>query len=381
MTKADLAIMEPAVSELFEDAAGRGYLLTSELDDEPELTHGGEWGVDLVTVARHHGIEVVDDVGVEDEAAGEAAMTVSDDPVRAYLDAAGRYPLLTAEEEADLAKRYQAGLAAQRILGERVARGAARRARLQSIRRDGERARERLIRHNLRLVVPQAKKWLGRDIDLIELIQEGNLGLIRAVEKFDHTKGYKFSTYAVWWIRQALQRGVSSKARTIRVPTHIWETAAKLRRAEADLRQRLGHDPTDEEIALALNLSVERVQEVREALRHAGSLDQRIGEDGGATLGDLLPDAEATDPLASVSETDARARVEGVLRDLDERERAIVDLRFGFTDGQPHTLAEIGERFGMSRERIRQLEKQALAKLRHPSTGEDLASLLEALAA
>ncbi|MDP8929158.1 MAG: sigma-70 family RNA polymerase sigma factor [Actinomycetota bacterium] len=381
MTKADLAIMEPAVSELFEDAAGRGYLLTSELDDEPELAHGGEWGVDLVTVARHHGIEVVDDVGVEDEAAGEAAMTMSDDPVRAYLDAAGRYPLLTAEEEADLAKRYQAGLAAERMLGERVARGPAHRARLQSIRRDGERARERLIRHNLRLVVPQAKKWLGRDIDLIELIQEGNLGLIRAVEKFDHTKGYKFSTYAVWWIRQALQRGVSSKARTIRVPTHIWETAAKLRRAEADLRQRLGHDPTDEEISVALNLSVERVREVREALRHAGSLDQRIGEDGDATLGDLLPDAEATDPLASVSETDARARVEGVLRDLDERERAIVDLRFGFTDGQPHTLAEIGERFGMSRERIRQLEKQALAKLRHPSTGEDLASLLEALAA
>ncbi len=381
MTKADLAIMEPAVSELFGDAADRGYLLTSELDDELELTQGGEWGVDLVTVARHHGIEVVDDVGGEDEAAGEAAMTMSDDPVRAYLDAAGRYPLLTAEEEADLAKRYQAGLAAERMLAERVARPPAHRARLQSIRRDGERARERLIRHNLRLVVPQAKKWLGRDIDLIELIQEGNLGLIRAVEKFDHTKGYKFSTYAVWWIRQALQRGVSSKARTIRVPTHIWETAAKLRRAEAELRQRLGHDPNDEEIAAALKLSVERVQEVREALRHAGSLDQRIGEEGDATLGDLLPDAEATDPLASVSETDARARVEGVLRDLDERERAIVDLRFGFTDGQPHTLAEIGERFGMSRERIRQLEKQALAKLRHPSTGEDLASLLEALAA
>ncbi|MFN2556482.1 MAG: RNA polymerase sigma factor RpoD/SigA [Nitriliruptorales bacterium] len=378
MTQADLATMEPAVSELFEGGAERGYLLMSELDDALEMTYGGEW---VAPVARDPRIEVVDDIGDDSEGVGEVAMTMSDDPVRAYLDAAGRYHLLNAEEEANLAKRYQAGLAAERMAAEGAARNPQQRARLQAIRRDGERAKERLIRHNLRLVVPQAKKWLGRDIDLIELIQEGNLGLIRAVEKFDHTKGYKFSTYAVWWIRQALQRGVSSKARTIRVPTHIWETAAKLRRAEADLRQRLGRDPTDEEIAIHLNLSVERVQEVREALRHAGSLDQRIGEDGEATLGDLLPDADATDPLASVSETDARARVEGVLADLDERERAIVDLRFGFADGQPHTLAEIGERFGMSRERIRQLEKQALAKLRHPSTGEDLESLLAALAA
>jgi RNA polymerase primary sigma factor len=323
---------------------------------------------------EHHDEEIVL------EPREEARLALSDDPVRQYLNEVGRYALLTAEEEADLAKRYEAGLAARRRLVSRTKLTPRRRAQLLSIVRDGAASKDRMVRSNLRLVVSQAKKWMGRGIDLLELIQEGNLGLIRAVEKFDHTKGYKFSTYAVWWVRQALQRGVSSKARTIRVPVHIWELSGKLRRVEIDLRQELGRDPTDEEVADKAGVPVDRLQEVRDALIEASSLDRPVGEDGDATLGDLLADAHALDPEDSAAERDVRERIEVLLADLDQRDRRILELRFGFVDGRSHTLDEIGAVFGMSRERIRQLERDALMRLRQ-ERGLQLRPLLEGSAA
>jgi RNA polymerase sigma factor (sigma-70 family) len=373
-----------AVAELLDRAGERGYLLVSELEElRDPLATDSAWFDEAISLAEDRGITLVDDVAEEEaEAVGETPMTMSGDPVRQYLDAAGRYELLTAEEEADLAKRYLAGLEATAMLEDESLRLAPRaRARLNAIRRDGDRAKETMVRSNLRLVVSQAKNWVGRDMDMIELIQEGNLGLIRAVEKFDHTKGYKFSTYAVWWIRQALQRGVAGKARTIRVPSHVWETSAKLRRVEVDLRQKFGRDPEDAEIAEHAGVTVERIHEVREALQRASSLDRPVGEEGDTTLGELIADVSATDPDVSVAADDARVRIERVLSHLDERDRRILELRFGFLDGEPRTLDEIGQVFGMSRERIRQLEKQALARLRHPASGDQLAPLLDALAA
>ncbi len=382
MSETVLATVDP-VTELMDRAAERGYLLVSELEElRDPLAQDEGWFEEAVQLAHDRGIAIVDDVAEENEAAGETPMTMSGDPVRQYLDAAGRYELLDAEEEANLAKRYQAGLAAAEMLEDEDAQFSPKdRARLRSIKRDGEQAKETMVRSNLRLVVSQAKNWVGRDMDMIELIQEGNLGLIRAVEKFDHTKGYKFSTYAVWWIRQALQRGVAGKARTIRVPSHVWETSAKLRRVEVDLRQKLGRDPEDAEIADVAGVTVERIHEVREALQRASSLDRPVGEEGDTTLGELIADAAATDPEASMAADDARSRIELVLSGLDERERRILELRFGFIDGETRTLDEIGRVFGMSRERIRQLEKQALARLRHPAAGDQLQPLLDALAA
>jgi RNA polymerase sigma factor (sigma-70 family) len=375
-----------AVAELFDRASERGYVLLSELEElRDPLIADEDWMEEALSIADDRGLDIVDDVGEDEEreapASTEVAMTHSSDPVRAYLDAAGRVELLTAEEEADLAKRFEAGRLAAPMLDSRRKATPRQRAKLNTIRREGDRAKEAMVKANLRLVVAQAKNWVGRDMDMIELIQEGNLGLIRAVEKFDHTKGYKFSTYAVWWIRQALQRGVAGKARTIRVPSHVWETSAKLRRTEVDLRQKLGRDPKDVELAEAAGITVERLHEVREALQRASSLDRPVGEEGDTTLGELIADIDAINPEVTVSADDARSRIEGVLHGLDERERKILELRFGFVDGEPRTLDEIGQVFGMSRERIRQIEKQALARLRHSAAGDALSPLLDAIAA
>ena len=362
---------QTALGDLFDRAAERGYLLLTELEElRGERTD--EWVEAALESARDRGIEVVDDTAADEETPLDPGVTLTADSVRQYLNAAGRYELLDAQKEQDLAKRYQAGLAAERMLRLDEGLSPRRKARLRKIAREGVASKEVMVAANLRLVVAQAKKWIGRGLDLLELIQEGNLGLIRAVEKFDHTKGYKFSTYAVWWIRQALQRGVSGKATTIRVPAHVWEQQAKITRAEIDLRQELGRDPTDDEIADMVDMTVERIHEVREALRTIGSLDMPVGEDGDASLGDLLSDDKAVGPEAKAAADDARAQIEGALSSLSERERRIIMLRFGFVDGEERTLAEIGEEFGMSRERIRQLEKLALAKLKHPSAQYDL---------
>ncbi len=374
------------IVELMDRATERGYLLLSELKEMSDpLLHGEAWVEDTAQAAREAGIEVVDDYTQEDGEIQGAVPTnvgMSRDPVRQYFNEASRYELLTAEDEMDLAKRYQAGLEAEIMLGDaEVSLTRRQKARLKMLVTEGRNAKDHLIRSNLRLVVPQAKKFSGRDLDFIELIQEGNLGLIRAVEKFDHTKGYKFSTYAVWWIRQALQRGVASKARTVRLPVSFWETASKLRRAEMELRQKLGRDASEIEIAEELGIKPERVRDVREALRDAVSLDRPIGEDGDATMGDLISDEEAVDPEAAAAVVDVRTRLLQILDDLDERERTILKARFGLLDGEEHSLDEIGSWFGLGRERIRQIEKRALTKLRHPATCHNLDGLLDAFAA
>ena len=380
MNPTDLPTAEVAVEELLDRSAERGYVLLSELQELhlPEL-HGDTWVEDAISEVRVQGLQVIDDVADDaPEHVIDHGGAVTTDLVRQYLNDAGRHELLDKESEADLAKRYQAGMSADRMLGDRSL-SRSKKARLRTISRDGERAKETMVQANLRLVVPQARKFSGRDLDFIELIQEGNLGLLRAVEKFDHTKGYKFSTYAVWWIRQALQRGVASKGRTIRVPAHVWELYGKLRSAELRLRQQKGGDPTEEEIADEVGLTVQRVHEVRDAMQELVSLDRPIGEDGDATMGDLIPDLAVVDPAASALEGDAVSRIEAALSDLEERERMILVLRFGLHGEEPKTLEEIGAYFGLTRERIRQMQNRALAKLRHPSRAHNLSGLLDVL--
>ncbi len=305
-----------------------------------------------------------------DEEAGVAA-----DPVRAYLQEIGRTPLLTAEQEVDLSKRIEAGLWA----GERL-----RRARqgedaealellheLELIKADGDFAKVRMVQANLRLVVSVAKKFAHRGLPFLDVVQEGNLGLIRAVEKFDYRKGYKFSTYAMWWIRQAIGRGLAEQARTIRLPVHVNEDLAKLALAERELVQDLGRVPDAHEVAQALGMELERVEELRRWRRDPVSLDTPVGDDGETLLGDLVLDVDDA-PAGAVVEAQALAsQLETALAVLAPRERRILRLRFGLEDGRPRTLDDVGREIGLTRERVRQLEKQALATLRDPATGID----------
>ncbi len=371
---------EAAMPELLQKLAEeRGFILLSELQGTitPEVD-GQTWLDEATVVARGLGIQLVDDIDAEESSKPDAgAYGVSTDLVRQYLNDAGRHALLDKEQESDLAKRQQSGLEARAFLDEGgVSVRTATRLRLLVL--DGERAKERMIQANLRLVVPQARKFAGRDLDFIELIQEGNLGLLRAVEKFDHTKGYKFSTYAVWWIRQALQRGVASKARTIRVPAHVWELNSKMRAAEGRLRQRSGIDPSDDQIAAEIGSTADKIREIRNVMREFVSLDRPIGEDGSGSMGDLIADREQ-DPAREAQESDAMRRIHDAMADLEEREREILVLRFGLDGADPMTLESIGVAFGLTRERIRQMQNRALHKLRNPGEGLSLDGLLEVL--
>jgi RNA polymerase sigma factor (sigma-70 family) len=359
--------------DLLVRAGGRGYVLLSEIHDlHDPLEDPADWPEELASAARDSGLEVVDDLTDDDTGSSPAPTTPSTtDGVRHYLNAIGRVPLLTAEEEVDLAKRYQAGLVAA---GRLAAGGHAprERAKLRRLVRDGRAAQERLVTANLRLVVSVARRYLGRGLSLLELVQEGNLGLMRGVEKFDHTKGYKFSTYATWWIRQALTRGAANKARAVRLPVHVHELVAKIRRTEFELLQVVGREPTDDEVAETLGLDVARLRELRLAGREVTSLDRTVGEEGETTLGDLVPDDDAIDPSELATAGVARAELIAALAHLHDRERGVLELRYGLTGGEPRTLEEIGEHYGVTRERIRQIEKKTLAKLRHPSHGRSL---------
>jgi RNA polymerase sigma factor (sigma-70 family) len=377
----DLPSPDVGLEELIARSAERGFVLLSELEEfDVTAIHGDTWIDDAMDRVRREGLEIIDDVADEaPEHVAEYTGALTTDLVRQYLNDAGRHQLLTKEDEADLAKRYQAGLAADEMLKDKDTKPTLSKAKLNRIKADGERSKERMVQANLRLVVPQARKFSGRDLDFIELIQEGNLGLLRAVEKFDHTKGYKFSTYAVWWIRQALQRGVASKGRTIRVPAHVWELYGKVRAAELRLRQQKGGDPTEDELAEEVGLSAQRVREVREAMQELVSLDRPIGEDGDATMGDMIADRTSIDPVTTALEGDALAQIDAALSGLEDRERTILMLRFGLGGEEPKTLEEIGEHFNLTRERIRQMQNRALAKLRHPSRAHALAGLLDVL--
>jgi RNA polymerase primary sigma factor len=311
----------------------------------------------------------------------EAELTLSADSVRAYLKQIGKVALLNAEEEVGLAKRIEAGLyAAERISrAEDVTEQLCPQLRrdLRWIIRDGERAKNHLLEANLRLVVSLAKRYTGRGMPFLDVIQEGNLGLIRAVEKFDYTKGYKFSTYATWWIRQAITRAMADQARTIRIPVHMVEVINKLGRIQRELLQDLGREPTPEELAKEIDITPEKVLEIQQYAREPISLDQTIGDEGDSQLGDFIEDSEAVVAVNVVSFTLLQDDLRMMLATLSEREAGIVRLRFGLTDGQPHTLDQVGHVYGVTRERIRQIESKTMAKLRHPSRSQALRGYLD----
>ncbi|BBX74151.1 RNA polymerase sigma factor [Mycobacterium shinjukuense] len=315
------------------------------------------------------------------QARKDAELTASADSVRAYLKQIGKVALLNAEEEVELAKRIEAGLYATQLMAEMAERGeklpAAQRRDMMWICRDGDRAKNHLLEANLRLVVSLAKRYTGRGMAFLDLIQEGNLGLIRAVEKFDYTKGYKFSTYATWWIRQAITRAMADQARTIRIPVHMVEVINKLGRIQRELLQDLGREPTPEELAKEMDITPEKVLEIQQYAREPISLDQTIGDEGDSQLGDFIEDSEAVVAVDAVSFTLLQDQLQSVLDTLSEREAGVVRLRFGLTDGQPRTLDEIGQVYGVTRERIRQIESKTMSKLRHPSRSQVLRDYLD----
>ncbi|GAA0586314.1 RNA polymerase sigma factor [Kribbella sandramycini] len=300
------------------------------------------------------------------------------DPVKDYLKQIGKVPLLNAEQEVELAKRIEAGLFAEEQLGDEAAKLKDKvRDEYDWISEDGRRAKNHLLEANLRLVVSLAKRYTGRGMLFLDLIQEGNLGLIRAVEKFDYTKGYKFSTYATWWIRQAITRAMADQARTIRIPVHMVEVINKLARVQRQMLQDLGREPTPEELAKELDMTPEKVIEVQKYGREPISLHTPLGEDGDSEFGDLIEDSEAIVPAEAVSFTLLQEQLHAVLDTLSEREAGVVSMRFGLTDGQPKTLDEIGKVYGVTRERIRQIESKTMSKLRHPSRSQVLRDYLD----
>jgi len=329
-------------------------------------------------------VEMVDELDAEEFAREArsardeelALKAPTNDPVRMYLKEIGKVPLLTAEQEVILAKAIEEGEAATAEL-DRATGGTVRVRELQRVERQGQLAKKKLIEANLRLVVSIARRYVGRGMLLLDLIQEGNLGLIRAVEKFDYTKGFKFSTYATWWIRQAITRAIADQARTIRIPVHMVETINKLIRIQRQLLQDLGREPTPEEIGREMEFSPEKVREILKVSQEPVSLETPIGEEEDSHLGDFIEDSDAVVPVDAASFILLQEQLDSVLHTLSEREKKVIQLRFGLTDGHPRTLEEVGREFGVTRERIRQIESKTLSKLRHPSRSQKLRDYLE----
>ncbi|MFB4308052.1 RNA polymerase sigma factor RpoD [Actinomadura sp. GTD37] len=335
----------------------------------------------VVRMLAEQGVEVLEsqqeteDVARADEGdLGKRAPT--SDLVRIYLREIGRVPLLTAEDEVELAKSIEAGLFAEEKMARTAVLARGELLDLELLSREGMRAKQRLIEANLRLVVSIAKRYVGRGMLFLDLIQEGNLGLIRAVEKFDYTKGFKFSTYATWWIRQAITRAIADQARTIRIPVHMVETINKLVRVQRQMHQDLGREPSPEEIGLEMGLSPVRVVEIQRIAQEPVSLQSPIGEED-SDLGDFIEDADAVVPIEAAAFILLQDQLEDILGTLSDREQRIIQLRFGLADGHPRTLEEVGREFGVTRERIRQIESKTLAKLRHPSRAQMLREYLE----
>jgi RNA polymerase primary sigma factor len=341
------------------DAAGAESPGAGDRDDP-------EFGDDDVASIEADVAALADGVDLDDQTPAMG------DSVHTYLKSIGRTSLLTAEQEVDLAKRIEAGLFAEHKLETDPDLTAQLRNDLELVAEDGRRAKSHMLEANLRLVVSVAKKYSDRGLSLLDVVQEGNLGLIRAVEKFDYTKGYKFSTYAMWWIRQAIQRGFADSARTIRLPVHVLEMLSKLSRVERDMHQRLGREPTPEELAVELDRTPDQIEELLRTSRQPISLDSTIGEDGETSIGDLIEDVDAPEASELVDRQLMAEQLRSALDALTPREATIMAMRFGLYDGNPHTLDEIGRALGLTRERIRQLEKQSLSKLRHPSRAQPL---------
>jgi RNA polymerase primary sigma factor len=352
--------------------------LVAETDDEPQPGAPAPRAADGSPPTAEDETFVLGDDDEDAPAQQIAAAGATADPVKDYLKQIGKVPLLNAEQEVELAKRIEAGLFAEEKLAEagHVMQDDDR-LDFEWIADDGRRAKNHLLEANLRLVVSLAKRYTGRGMLFLDLIQEGNLGLIRAVEKFDYTKGYKFSTYATWWIRQAITRAMADQARTIRIPVHMVEVINKLARVQRQMLQDLGREPTPEELAKELDMTPEKVVEVQKYGREPISLHTPLGEDGDSEFGDLIEDSEAIVPADAVSFTLLQEQLHSVLDTLSEREAGVVSMRFGLTDGQPKTLDEIGKVYGVTRERIRQIESKTMSKLRHPSRSQVLRDYLD----
>jgi RNA polymerase primary sigma factor len=363
-----------AAAEAIVDATGKKKVLAdipdevfeADLANDPTLKEDEQRGFVLSTA---------DDTDEPEQQVLVAGATA--DPVKDYLKQIGKVPLLNAEQEVELAKRIEAGLFSEEKLAVDEKIAAKLLDELEWIAEDGRRAKNHLLEANLRLVVSLAKRYTGRGMLFLDLIQEGNLGLIRAVEKFDYTKGYKFSTYATWWIRQAITRAMADQARTIRIPVHMVEVINKLARVQRQMLQDLGREPTADELARELDMSPEKVIEVQKYGREPISLHTPLGEDGDSEFGDLIEDSEAIVPADAVSFTLLQEQLHAVLDTLSEREAGVVSMRFGLTDGQPKTLDEIGKVYGVTRERIRQIESKTMSKLRHPSRSQVLRDYLD----
>ncbi|MFD4533315.1 RNA polymerase sigma factor [Kitasatospora sp. NPDC058397] len=359
--------------------AGKG---DEELGGEEELLEdvalpGDKAGEEAEPEEESQGFVLSDDDEDDAPAQQVAVAGATADPVKDYLKQIGKVPLLNAEQEVELAKRIEAGLFAEDKLSAADKLAPKLKRELEIIAEDGRRAKNHLLEANLRLVVSLAKRYTGRGMLFLDLIQEGNLGLIRAVEKFDYTKGYKFSTYATWWIRQAITRAMADQARTIRIPVHMVEVINKLARVQRQMLQDLGREPTPEELAKELDMTPEKVIEVQKYGREPISLHTPLGEDGDSEFGDLIEDSEAVVPADAVSFTLLQEQLHSVLDTLSEREAGVVSMRFGLTDGQPKTLDEIGKVYGVTRERIRQIESKTMSKLRHPSRSQVLRDYLD----
>ena len=363
----DAVLRSDALADLTELGTSRGWVTAADLRAAIELEGlPKEAGSVLSAMLRRQGIPLT---------TPKAGDTAGADGMRLYLNDIGRVDLLSGDEEVDLAKRVWAGREAAAIIDSPAHLSPESRARLRRIEREGQMAHAHLVESNLRLVVSIAKRYQGRSLQMSDLIQEGNLGLIRAVDKFDPTRGYKFSTYATWWIRQMISRSMADQSRTIRLPVHMVETLNKIRRTERQLLQALGREPTVEEVAAKLELTPERLGEIKRLAIDPTSLDTPLGEDGGE-IGDLIADENAVRPSDAATNMLLTDHLKEVLETLKERERLVIERRFGLTDSQPHTLEEVGTDLGLTRERIRQIEAKALAKLRHPSTADALKDYL-----
>ena len=376
MNKAETEVLESLVKR----GTQRGFLVMTEVQQELEDADGKPESFDDVFVAlRDMGITINED---SNDALAATALSKDElvhvsDPVRMYLQEIGRYPLLTAQQEVELAMQMEAGTRADEKLETTDKLPVSERVILERASRGADRARKRLVEANLRLVVSIAKKYVGRGLSLLDLIQEGNLGLIRAVEKFDYRKGFKFSTYATWWIRQAVTRALADQARTIRVPVHMVETINKLARAQRTLMQDLNREPTIAEIAIEMEMEPGRVSELRRIAQDPISLEMPLGEEEDSTLGDFVEDTDAEVPVEAASFKLLQEYLSLALEGLNDRERQVLIMRFGLADGKIRTLEQVGNHFSVTRERIRQIETKALAKLRQPARAKHLEGYLE----